>query len=493
MGFLEAELPRAGSEVADRASPPYAALFKVFFWDDWVARRFADFLTRCPGAEPWIVVDDTHGYVEGVRYERVFRTTEADMLRMGMPDEPAGKLNWYNNDYPLLAFYEVYPDFRYYVMVEHDAVVQRNLDSLVTDLAAEEIDLVGTPVKTPIEAWGWVPTLEPLWSRDRLVRFLLNVAAFSARSVAYLLQQRRQLARRYAAGELSQWPLGEGFIPSVLRDGGFRLESLDRFGSTACLDWWPPYHESDLPTLGHETFLHPVLMGKRYVESVLRYPPPETWFQPGSLLRRKLDREVPALVVPALVDALCAKRDVYGLIALRQAVDDLGWQDCAFDLDTLLAPFAMRGDAEDLALCRFAYQSSLSPWSRAPTPAGDAAHAVNGTVSGDYGFHTFRELQPWWMVDLGRPCLVQEIRIFNRLTAESARSNNLSIWRSANARGWTLVHRRASDTPFGGADGEPLIVPCGTGVVARFVRVELDGTDFLHLDEVEVWGFPFPR
>ncbi len=298
------------------------------------------------------------------------------------------------------------------------------------------------------------------------------------------------LATRFATGELPTWPQSEGFVASALRDGGFRLDVLDSLGSTACLDWWPPYHESELPTLAREAFIHPVLSGPRYVESMLRYPPPESWFDPTSPLRRKLDLETPELVVPGLVRSLTARGSVAGMIALRQAVDDFGWHECAFDLDDRLRPFAEPGPPVNLALGCCAYQSSASPWSHAATPADDAALAVSGTVTGDYGFHTQKELQPWWQVDLGRPCIVREIRVFNRLTAESQRANHLSIWRSGNGRNWSLVHRHVSDVPFGGADGNPLIVSCGDGAAARFIRVELNGLEFLHLDEVEVWGVP---
>jgi hypothetical protein len=112
---------------------------------------------------------------------------------------------------------------------------------------------------------------------------------------------------------------------------------------------------------------------------------------------------------------------------------------------------------------------------------------VNGVISGDYGFHTRQELKPWWMVDLGNLCLINEIRVYNRLTM-SERASHLSIWSSPNARDWELVYRRTDDAPFGGADGHPLVVPCDASPVARFIRIECDGVSVLHLDEVEIIG-----
>ena len=56
--------------------------------------------------------------------------------------------------------------------------------------------------------------------------------------------------------------------------------------------------------------------------------------------------------------------------------------------------------AKNLALGRPATQSSVSRWSKFPTPEADAAGAVNGTIDGQPGFHTANEPCPWWQVDL---------------------------------------------------------------------------------------------
>ncbi len=85
------------TEPAERAHKdvaPYAVLFKIHYWDNSIARRITELQARCAAGELWVVVDDTNGYVEDVRHTRVFRTTEADMLRLGMPDYPKGRLNW---------------------------------------------------------------------------------------------------------------------------------------------------------------------------------------------------------------------------------------------------------------------------------------------------------------------------------------------------------------------------------------------------------------
>jgi hypothetical protein len=473
-------------------TPRYAVLFKTHFWDDFVARRFAALAARCPAADLWVAVDETYGPVADIPYDKVFRTRDSDMYALGLPEQPTVRINWYNVDYPLLAFRQAHAGHSFYIMVEYDVAVHCDLDALAAEALHRGVDLIAFPIRESVDDWGWTYTLEGVWPRHQILNRLLCISGFSDRAVAHLLTVRLDHAARYGRGEFQFWPFCEGFVPTALHEAGFTLESLTSFGATDCYEWWPPYHESELPDLSGQAFVHPVLTGPPYVTSLLRRLRPETWLtEPGSLLRRKLDCELPRHVVPALVEALIKQRNGAALIALNQVIDDRGWYDLGFPLAPLLRSFASPEPPCNLALRKFAYQSSVSGSSRDPSPAGDASRAVNGVISGDYGFHTNQETQPWWMVDLGQSCLVSEIRVYNRLTGGDrvvARANNLSIWSSLNGRGWDLVHRRVADTAFGGADGNPLVVFCPDALVARFVRIEIDGFGILHLDEVEIIG-----
>lgn len=139
------------------------------------------------------------------------------------------------------------------------------------------------------------------------------------------------------------------------------------------------------------------------------------------------------------------------------------------------------GDA-NLALRHAARQSSRSEWSTANDPQG----GVDGVKNGRFGFHTGREASPWWQVDLGAPHVLREVRVYNRLDAASDRARTLRILLSSDGTRWEQVYRHAG-AAFGGTDGKFLRVQLG-GRTARHVRVQLAETNFLHLDEVEVWG-----
>ncbi len=148
-----------------------------------------------------------------------------------------------------------------------------------------------------------------------------------------------------------------------------------------------------------------------------------------------------------------------------------------------------RPPGPNLAIGCQAMQSSTSVWSKQKNPAHDAVRAISGIVSGRAAFHTDKDIEPWWQVDLGRNRTVQEIRVFNRVDdmGVAARNNRLIISASADGDAWQELYRRNSDTPFGGADGNPLIWHPEVPVTTRYLRLTVPTTTWLSLDQVEVY------
>ena len=135
-----------------------------------------------------------------------------------------------------------------------------------------------------------------------------------------------------------------------------------------------------------------------------------------------------------------------------------------------------------------ASQSSLlPPHSRRATLEGDASGAVSGILMTPYAFHTGLEPDPWWRVDLGAPCEIHEVRLFNRVDMSAEHSRNFRILLSDDAEHWQEVHRRESEQPFG-LDGKPYRWLCVSSVSARHVKVQIIGTTYMHLSQVEVFG-----
>src|SRR5579872_7351154 len=127
----------------------------------------------------------------------------------------------------------------------------------------------------------------------------------------------------------------------------------------------------------------------------------------------------------------------------------------------------------------------------------DASKAVNGNTDGSFWdgsvSHTNQDTNAWWQVDLGASATVSSIVVWNRTDCCGDRLSDY----------WLFV----SDTPFASTDtpatlqsragtwsshqtvqpnpSTSITVPSAQG---RYVRVQLSGTNYLSLAEVQVFG-----
>ncbi len=125
------------------------------------------------------------------------------------------------------------------------------------------------------------------------------------------------------------------------------------------------------------------------------------------------------------------------------------------------------------------------------TPEADAAGACDGAVDEETAFHTEREEQPWWQVDLGSIAPLSRILIHNARDCPE-RARDLWLLLSDDGNAWQEVYRHNGQIFGTGHDGEPLAVAI-EGKTARFVRVMLPETEYLHLNEVEAYGTASPQ
>jgi hypothetical protein len=299
-GFIQADL-RVEAHAEDAMnSISCAILMKVHYWDDFAQRRLQHLLAKAGAAHVYIFVDETHGAVGGIEHERVVRATENDMSRLEIALYPLGNLFWYNVEYPLYHFYRLKPDYDYYLMCEHDAVMNTDIDGLVRVAASEGVDYVGFPVRNR-SSWT-LPTAEGVYPGSfQLHQWLSCVSLYSKRSIEFLLKRRQILTAAYQDGQIAHWPNNEVFIPTEMINNGFVVRELGAFGKTEKYNWWPPTHEHDLAQFEDQTFLHPVLDERRYVGSCLRFSnllDLRSYFR-GSQLRQLLGRRPPlALASP---------------------------------------------------------------------------------------------------------------------------------------------------------------------------------------------------
>lgn len=142
-------------------------------------------------------------------------------------------------------------------------------------------------------------------------------------------------------------------------------------------------------------------------------------------------------------------------------------------------------DLINIALNKKACQSSMSRWSK----PDEAPLAVNGIKTGEFSFHTDLEPSAWWQVDFEAVYALAQVVVYNRSikgSPMSERAKSMAVFISPDGMQWEKIY--SGGEAFGGIqDRLPLVVDC-KGKAARFVRLQLQEQNYLHLDQVEVYA-----
>jgi hypothetical protein len=461
--------------------PPFAILFKTHFWDDFVLRQLHRLQEQAWPGHIFLVLDETKAPIDAIEYPRVLRLTEQMSADAGYRWEPRGNLFWYNTDYQLYHFIDRHPSYRYIVTCEYDCVVNIPLSRIVETMVEHDLGFVGERIRPTPSEWYWAEFARPYYPEGTdIVGRLLCFAAFSRDFALQLQATRRDHTRRFLAGELGDpagpvpWPNNEAIVGLEIARLNVPERPLSVFGNVARYDWAPPYPESDLARLSDSAVIHPVLDGRGQMRSMVTKLGwnPELVFQPDSHVRSYFEQCDPDHAVAMLLRHFAETRNWDAIQRLHgYAAERVG--------DRAPALF-------NVARGKPATQSSVSPWSVWPDLSRDAAGAVNGRITGGYGFHTHIDPPSWWCVDLQETYPVTEIRIHNRLDVPF-RTRTLVVNASTDMMHWQTVYRHEGEWDFGGADGAPLRIRPDAPLPLRFLRLHLEARELLHLDEVEAF------
>lgn len=135
------------------------------------------------------------------------------------------------------------------------------------------------------------------------------------------------------------------------------------------------------------------------------------------------------------------------------------------------------------------------PASQSSTLYTTAAAAVDGNTNGNFGAgsttHTDSTFQPWWQVDLGTSQNLDNIRLWNRTDCCGDRLSNFYVLVSdqpfvSTNLNTTINQAGVSAYYTPGQAGVSHLISVGR--TGRYVRVQLAGTNFLSLAEVQIFG-----
>lgn len=299
----------------------YGVYFRTHFWDDYVARMAARL--QAVSSEPVVVVADETANAIAVDGYRKISCTADEFASWGLCVEPRDEALWYNGDYAYYKILREDTDVRYYVVVEYDAVMRKAADEVIDLVAASGIDFVAHDVRLAEPNWDWTDHHRSLY--DPVVACLFPITVISSVAAAFLFARRLELSRAFRSGEVMNWPFCEAFVPSELaRTRRFPGAKLADIGNADHVRFLQPFLETDIDETAEGDFLHPVLSGERYARSRIRLADGailRTYFEPGSDLRRDLDRLDTAVVRTVLGEAFAAQADERSLARLA---DELG-------------------------------------------------------------------------------------------------------------------------------------------------------------------------
>jgi hypothetical protein len=145
------------------------------------------------------------------------------------------------------------------------------------------------------------------------------------------------------------------------------------------------------------------------------------------------------------------------------------------------------GPLTDLAFLKPAVSSSVCRYSRHQDSELDARGANSDSLPHDYGFHTRREVHPWWMVDLGEEHFVEQVAVVNR-RSHPERFRAFSIQTSCDGDAWTDRFRQPDGEEISSDAQAPWRASFAPPFPARYLRIVLSGVGTLHLRRVQVFG-----
>ena len=445
----------------------YVAAFRTYAWNADIAALAERFFRHCPQGRHVVLADETRGRLPIEGYEVISHTVATEDL--GLARQPPGRSLWYNVDYGPYILRRALPGYDRYLFSESDVAVNLDLEPMVARSIAEGIDFISHDIRPAEPDWVWTPTGEG--STAEPWRSLLVMMLFSGPALDHLMAARQALTLEFQARRLRQWPFCEIFVPSTLRDGGFRHAQLAEFAETRHLRNRPRIDINDPRASIPGSLAHSVVSRRAFLGAVIGSHDAASWFEPGGWLRRKLAQYRMAEYATLLEARLAALPDPALLHRFQAAV-------------------ATEAASREILPGRPALVSSVCHQSRHQDPAREAAGAIDGSLPEDYGFHTDVEDQPWWCVELGAPHALCRVEILNR-RARPGRLGRFVIEVSPDGQDWQVVHEHGADAPALSSDpaapGAVIFVP---PVTATHLRLRKLDRGALHLRCIKAFGAP---
>lgn len=482
--------------------------------------RFARSVHGVDGYQVVFAVDETHGDVETHEFEKISLRREV-FAPLGLFTD-IGDIFWRCGDYPLYLARLRHPHCDTFWLCEYDVTINRPEPvSFFQELdAAHDHDFLASHFRRPEGWWSFQHAMEDRYSD--VWRSYFPLVRVSGRALDFAMAERIESSARIALipqDHRPEWPNDEAFIATVLQNNGFRCADYNELGRHYTHEtFWMTVlvHPTRLPP--HDGLIyHSVRSGRQYLKLVFRQgciaPIPE----PAEILRlvgqdwalEEIEQPLKEAILARMEglgdnpDRVMAENGVVAWVVaqstappvLRAVVLALAEARMLACLQTFRTWQTRRwwppiDLLDNVALAKPAWQSSVSHWSTPPNARIDAEGANNGQTHRDHGFHTGGEDRPWWTVDLQHVHQLSRVRIHNS-RHHGERLNGFRLLASLDGHDWQVIHRSPHTTDLGGESG--LLIEIELHDSARFLRVQVPHSGYLHFREFEAYGTVLAR
>ncbi|GBD56509.1 hypothetical protein NBRC103581_01087 [Gluconobacter wancherniae NBRC 103581] len=454
-------------------------IFKTHFWDGVVQRQLERLQKVVQGRNEKIeisvilFVDETNGHIEIPEELNciIFRCKSDDVKDYGIVTDPNHNIFWYSNDIPAIILAINNPEYNYYVMLEYDVVINKNIEEIIYLAKKNHIDFLAHPISCSNQSWAWKGTCVDYYEESDFVKYLNCFALFSREALLWVMKRRLYFSNLIREGKLNIFPNAEAFVATELLKKGFTLANLSDFGPVPHYDWSPSWLEDDLALFSEDAFIHPVSGKEKYI-STTDFSHPFDYFNHNSFLYKRIMR-LPDEMLPALYEKLRSVASVDQLQKLRS--------DMIIHMSNEgRARYGL--DVVSIGRNCAAWQSSTGQDSHSENEACDV---LNHIPNGHYSFHTVAEEHPWWMVDLGEIKFVNVMKVYNRNFIPD-RAFGIQLFSSKDKKDWILCDYHRLDSPFEGLNGTPLFLEVYNEV--RYLKLILPYYGCLNLDHIDIIG-----
>lgn len=436
---------------------------RTHFWDkyiEYIAQKLNGSTNICDFV---IVADETNSKFNCGYYNKISHTE--DISNLNLEYLPEFNL-WYNGDYPLYVLMDTYKDADYFIMVENDVSINKNIDHIIEYVYENKIDVIFHNFEDTT-GWGWEPTLRESFENTKKCFFPFLLV--SRKVIEYLYNRRKSIIDNYKNGHIKAFPYCEGFIASSINEikDSIKISSLEEFFDIHHFTFENPYYILDPEANRFGSICHPVrghdFAHRRNINEV---------FIENSVLRKGLSLIDPNLFYENLLERVKMAGDLDKMIRFADIAVQNRW--------------ILRPEPINWALGARAWTSSVSPWSAHDTIEAEGAAACDGNIHKDYAFHTIEEQSPSLTIELDRIIQCRHIYVYNRLNFKE-RAAKIKIETSLNNTDWDVVTSYSEGIIFGGSDGCPLIVTLDFKEV-KYIKISLLDYNTLHLVQVEVYS-----